>query len=161
MFIHVTEAFDQNQRELIVENTNASLAARRCRRQMGGVLRAIDVKKVSFDEALFRDAENYPFVNEQRCRQIHRSFHAGLCGRPKSVMSSGQALTGETEAIQFRKIVKRNLAQATQRAGSQSDAGASLRWASTSSAMLLKRKSKPGSSAGGMVAPNPGFSCRR
>ncbi len=87
MFIHVIKALVQILRELIVENTNTGLAASRCRGQKGGGLRAMDVKKVNFAEPLLRDAENYPFVNEQRCRQIRRSFHAGHCGRPKAVMS--------------------------------------------------------------------------
>ena len=64
LFIHMTAAFDQFQRELIVENTKAGLAAARSSGRKGGRPRAMDDEKVRLAEALLRDRENYPFVND-------------------------------------------------------------------------------------------------
>ena len=64
LFFHMTAAFDQFQRELIVENTRAGLAAARKGGRKGGRPRAMDDEKVRLAEALLRDRENYPFVND-------------------------------------------------------------------------------------------------
>ena len=64
LFFHMTAAFDQFQRELIVENTKAGLAAARNSGRKGGRPRAMDDEKVRLAEALLRDRENYPFVND-------------------------------------------------------------------------------------------------
>ena len=64
LFFHMTAAFDQFQRELIVENTKAGLAAARNSGRKGGRPRSLDDEKVRLAEALLRDRENYPFVND-------------------------------------------------------------------------------------------------
>ncbi len=63
-FVHMTAAFDQFQRELIVENTRAGLAVARSNGRKGGRPRAMDDEKVRLAEAFLRDKENYPFVND-------------------------------------------------------------------------------------------------
>ena len=64
LFFHMTAAFDQFQRELIVENTRAGPAAARSSGRQGGRPRAMDDEKVRLAEALLRDRENHPFVND-------------------------------------------------------------------------------------------------
>ena len=64
LFFHMTAAFDQFQRELIVENTRAGLAAARNSGRKGGRPRAMDDEKVRLAEAMLRDTMNYPFVND-------------------------------------------------------------------------------------------------
>ena len=64
LFFHMTAAFDQFQRELIVENTRAGLATARNGGRKGGRPRAMDDEKVHLAEAMLRDTMNYPFVND-------------------------------------------------------------------------------------------------
>ena len=64
LFFHMTAAFDQFQRELIVENTKAGLAAARNSGRKGGRPRAMDDEKVRLAEAMLRDTKNYPFIND-------------------------------------------------------------------------------------------------
>ena len=64
LFFHMTAAFDQFQRELIVENTKAGLAAARKGGRTGGRPRSMDDGKVRLAEAMLRDKKNYPFVND-------------------------------------------------------------------------------------------------
>ena len=64
LFFHMTAAFDQFQRELIVENTKAGLAAARSSSRKGGRPRSMDDEKVRLADALLRDRENHPFVND-------------------------------------------------------------------------------------------------
>ncbi len=64
LFFHMTAAFDQFQRELIVENTKAGLAAERNSGRMGGMPRSKDDEKDRLAEAMLRDTKNYPFVND-------------------------------------------------------------------------------------------------
>ncbi len=64
LFFHMTAAFDQFQRELIVENTKAGLAAARSSGRKGGRPRAMDDEKVRLAEAMLRNTMNYPFVND-------------------------------------------------------------------------------------------------
>ncbi|MCY3874141.1 MAG: recombinase family protein, partial [Rhodobacteraceae bacterium] len=74
LFFHMTAAFDQFQRELIVENTNAGLAAARKGGRKGGRPRSMDDEKVRRAEAMLRDRENYPFVNDViKQREIGRT----------------------------------------------------------------------------------------
>lgn len=64
LFFHIIAAFDEFQRELIIENTKAGLApARKCGRR-GGRPRALDEKKIKNAEAMLKDAENYPFIGD-------------------------------------------------------------------------------------------------
>lgn len=64
LFFHMTAAFDEFQRELIVENTRAGLAAANKRGRRGGRPRALDDKKIKNAEAMLKDAENYPFIGD-------------------------------------------------------------------------------------------------
>ena len=64
LFFHMTAAFDQFQRELIVENTKAGLAAARSSGRKGGRPRSMDDEKVRLAEAMLRDTKNYPFIND-------------------------------------------------------------------------------------------------
>jgi DNA invertase Pin-like site-specific DNA recombinase len=57
-------AFDEFQRELIVENTKAGLAAARKRGRRGGRPRVLDKEKTRFAEAMLKDTVNYPFVGD-------------------------------------------------------------------------------------------------
>ena len=60
LFFHMTAAFNQFQRELIVENNRAGRAAARSGGRKGGRPRSMDDEKVRLAEALLRDKENYP-----------------------------------------------------------------------------------------------------
>lgn len=64
LFFHVTAAFDQFQRELIIENTRAGLAAANKRGRRGGRPRAMDDRRIKNAEAMLKDTENYPFVGD-------------------------------------------------------------------------------------------------
>lgn len=64
LFFHMIAAFDEFQRELIVENTRAGLAAASRNGRRGGRPRAMDDEKIRLAEALLRDTENYPFVTD-------------------------------------------------------------------------------------------------
>ena len=64
LFFHMTAAFDQFQRELIVENTTAGLTAARNSGRKGGRTRSMDDEKVPLAKSLVRDSENYPFAND-------------------------------------------------------------------------------------------------
>src|SRR3954451_7429633 len=64
-FFHITTAaFDEFQRELIVENTKAGLVAARKRGRRGGRPRELDKEKSRFAEAMLKDTVNYPFVGD-------------------------------------------------------------------------------------------------
>ncbi len=60
LFFHVTAAFNEFQRELIVENTRASLKA--ANKRGGG--RPWTKKTLKHAEALLKDTVNYPFVSD-------------------------------------------------------------------------------------------------
>jgi DNA invertase Pin-like site-specific DNA recombinase len=64
LFFHITAAFDEFQRELIVENTKAGLAAARKRGRKGGRPPAMDKEKIRLAETMLKDAANYPFVGD-------------------------------------------------------------------------------------------------
>ena len=64
LFFHMTAAFDEFQRELIVENTRAGLAAANKRGRRGGRPKAMDAQAIKQAEALLKDAENYPFISD-------------------------------------------------------------------------------------------------
>ena len=72
----MTEAFDQIQCELIVENANERLAAGSRSGQKGGEPRAKDVRKVSFAEASLRDAANYRSLMSYGAGRSTRYFMA-------------------------------------------------------------------------------------
>ena len=72
LFFHITAAFDQFQRELIVENTKAGLATARNSGRRGGRPRTMDDEKIRLAETLLRDKENYPIVKD-----VIRQFEIG------------------------------------------------------------------------------------
>ncbi len=64
LFFHMTAAFDEFQRELIVENTRAGLVAANKRGRRGGRPKAMNEQMIKQAEALLKDTENYPFVGD-------------------------------------------------------------------------------------------------
>lgn len=63
LFFHMTAAFDQFQRELIVENTKAGLKAARSRGRIGGRPPLVE-EKLKAARAMIKDQENYPFISD-------------------------------------------------------------------------------------------------
>ena len=64
LFFHMTAAFDEFQRELIVENTRAGLTAAKKRGRRGGRPKGMDEEGLRKTEAMLKDVENYPFVGD-------------------------------------------------------------------------------------------------
>lgn len=64
LFFHMTAAFDEFQRELIVENTRAGLAAAKKRGRRGGRPKGMNEEDLRKAEAMLKDTENYPFVGD-------------------------------------------------------------------------------------------------
>jgi DNA invertase Pin-like site-specific DNA recombinase len=64
LFFHITAAFDEFQRELIVENTRAGLAAANKRGRRGGRPKGMDEQSIKKAEAMLKDAQNYPFIGD-------------------------------------------------------------------------------------------------
>jgi DNA invertase Pin-like site-specific DNA recombinase len=64
LFFHVTAAFDEFQRELIVENTRAGLAAAHRRGRRGGRPPSMTMDKIRTAESMIKDSENYPFISD-------------------------------------------------------------------------------------------------
>ena len=64
LFFHIMAAFDEFQRELIVENTRAGLAAAKKRGRRGGRPKSMDEEGIRKAEAMLKDTENYPFVGD-------------------------------------------------------------------------------------------------
>lgn len=64
LFFHMTAAFDQFQRELIVENTKAGLKAARNRGRVGGRPKVLTEEKIKAAKAMIKDKDNYPFISD-------------------------------------------------------------------------------------------------
>ena len=64
LFFRMTAAFDEFQRELIVEYTRAGLAAANRHGRRGGEPRSMDDERIRLAEALLRDTEDYPFASD-------------------------------------------------------------------------------------------------
>lgn len=64
LFFHMTAAFDEFQRELIVENTRAGIAAARKRGRRGGRPPSMTDDKIRNAESMIKDPENYPFISD-------------------------------------------------------------------------------------------------
>lgn len=60
LFFHMTAAFDEFQRELIIENTRAGLAAANKRGRRGGRPKGMDEQSIKKAEAMLKDRQNYP-----------------------------------------------------------------------------------------------------
>lgn len=64
LFFHMNAAFDQFQREIIVENTKAGLNAARKNGRVGGRPKLMTDDKIRTAQAMLKDTENYPFVSD-------------------------------------------------------------------------------------------------
>ena len=60
----IFSAFDEFQRELIVENTSVGLAAAQKRGRKGGRPRSMTKDKICNAESMIKDSENYPFISD-------------------------------------------------------------------------------------------------
>lgn len=60
----MTAAFDEFQRELIVENTRAGLKAAAKRGRRGRRPKATNEQTIKHVEAMLKDTENYPFIGD-------------------------------------------------------------------------------------------------
>ena len=60
----MTAAFDEFQRELIVENTRAGLDAARKRGRKGGRPSLMTENKIRTAEAMLKDTVNYEFISD-------------------------------------------------------------------------------------------------
>jgi DNA invertase Pin-like site-specific DNA recombinase len=64
LFFHMTAAFDEFQRQLIVENNRASLNATAKRGRRCGGPKAMNEQNIKHAEAMLKDTENYPFIGD-------------------------------------------------------------------------------------------------
>lgn len=64
LFFHMNAAFDQFQREIIVENTRAGLQAARKKGRIGGRPTLMTDDKIRIAQAMLKDTENYPFISD-------------------------------------------------------------------------------------------------
>ena len=64
LFFHMNAAFDQFQREIIVENTRAGLQSARRNGRIGGRPTLMTVDKIRTVQAMLKDTENYPFISD-------------------------------------------------------------------------------------------------
>lgn len=64
LFFHMNAAFDQFQREIIVENTKAGLASARKRGRVGGRPSLMTESKIKTAQAMLKDKDNYPFISD-------------------------------------------------------------------------------------------------
>lgn len=64
LFFHMNAAFDQFQREIIVENTKAGLKSARKNGRTGGRPKFMSDEKMRTAKAMLKDNENYPFISD-------------------------------------------------------------------------------------------------
>lgn len=64
LFFHMNAAFDQFQREIIVESTRAGLKSAREKGRTGGRPTVITDDKIRVAQAMLKDSENYPFISD-------------------------------------------------------------------------------------------------
>lgn len=64
LFFHMNAAFDEFQREIIVENTRAGLEAAKKRGRIGGRPKAMTDEKVRMAKTMLKDKENYPAITD-------------------------------------------------------------------------------------------------
>ena len=64
LFFHMNAAFDQFQREIIVENTKAGLKFARENGRIGGRPLAMTEEKRRTTRAMLKDTEHYPFITD-------------------------------------------------------------------------------------------------
>ncbi|MCB1318127.1 MAG: recombinase family protein, partial [Leptospiraceae bacterium] len=64
LFFHMNAAFDQFQREIIVENTRAGLKSARKNGRIGGRPTLMTDEKIRAAKAMLKDTDNYPFISD-------------------------------------------------------------------------------------------------
>ncbi len=64
LFFHMNAAFDQFQREIIVENTRAGLKSARKNGRIGGRPPLMTDQKLRNAQSMLKDKENYPFISD-------------------------------------------------------------------------------------------------
>lgn len=64
LFFHMNAAFDQFQREIIVENTKAGLKSARKNGRIGGRPAIMTDDKIRSAKSMIKDTENYPFISD-------------------------------------------------------------------------------------------------
>ena len=64
LFFHITAAFDQFQREIIVENTRAGLKSAREHGRIGGRPKVMTEERIKLVRAMIKDTAAYPFVSD-------------------------------------------------------------------------------------------------
>lgn len=64
LFFHINAAFDQFQREIIVDNTKAGLKSARQHGRIGGRPLVMTEDKLRTAKAMLKDTENYPFISD-------------------------------------------------------------------------------------------------
>ncbi|NOQ76741.1 MAG: recombinase family protein [Methylococcaceae bacterium] len=64
LFFHMNAAFDQFQREIIVENTRAGLKSARKNGRIGGRPKLMTDDKIRTAQSMLKDTDNYPFVSD-------------------------------------------------------------------------------------------------
>lgn len=64
LFFHITAAFDEFQREIIVENTRAGIVSARKRGRTGGRPPSMTKDKIRIAESMIKDIDNYPFITD-------------------------------------------------------------------------------------------------
>ena len=64
LFFHMNAAFDQFQREIIVENTKAGLKSAKKNGRIGGRPPLMTENKIRTAKAMLKDTENYPFISD-------------------------------------------------------------------------------------------------
>jgi DNA invertase Pin-like site-specific DNA recombinase len=72
LFFHMNAAFDQFQREIIVENTRAGLKSARMHGRVGGRPTLVTHTKMKTIQAMIKDTQNYPFISD-----IIKTLHIG------------------------------------------------------------------------------------
>lgn len=64
LFFHINAAFDQFQREIIVENTKAGLKAARENGRVGGRPKVMSADKLRTIRSMIKDDASYPFISD-------------------------------------------------------------------------------------------------
>ena len=64
LFFHITAAFDQFQREIIVENMRAGLKSAREHGRVGGRPKIMTEERIKLVRAMIKDTAAYPFVSD-------------------------------------------------------------------------------------------------
>lgn len=64
LFFHMNAAFDQFQREIIVENTKAGLKSARKNGRIGGRPKFMNEENLRTAKSMLKDNENYPFISD-------------------------------------------------------------------------------------------------